>query len=120
MRSPRMIARRYMASFWFYLDIIAAFPLNPLMRILESSLRRDKEEDEDFDPTYINQLARLVRILKVLRLIRLVRLIKLAEVLKRLQDSGGLQISAPMMRLFKMFAGFLLLWHWVGCVWCAP
>ena len=22
-----------------------------------------------------------------------------------------------MMRLFQMFAGFLLLWHWVGCVW---
>ena len=118
-RDPRLIARRYVTSCWFYLDICAAFPVNPIIRIVDLTMAKQDDGEGGFDPAYINYLARVVRILKVLRLIRLLRLLKLAHMVHRLQESGGLSISAPMMRLFQMFAGFLLLWHWVGCIWCA-
>ena len=118
-RDPRLIARRYVTSYWFYLDICAAFPVNPIIRIVALTMEKQDSSEGGFDPAYINYLARVVRILKVLRLIRLLRLLKLAHMVHRLQESGGLSISAPMMRLFQMFAGFLLLWHWVGCIWCA-
>ena len=118
-RDPRLIARRYVTSCWFYLDICAAFPVNPIIQIVGLTMAKQDSSEGGFDPAYINYLARVVRILKVLRLIRLLRLLKLAHMVHRLQESGGLSISAPMMRLFQMFAGFLLLWHWVGCIWCA-
>ena len=116
-RDPRLIARRYVTSCWFYLDICAAFPVNPIIQLVLAVSEKQEASEGGFDPSYINYLARVVRILKVLRLIRLLRLLKLAHMVHRLQESGGLSISAPMMRLFQMFAGFLLLWHWVGCVW---
>lgn len=81
--SQRLIARHYVCSAWFYVDIAASLPLNYLVPELG---------------TY-NRAGRLLRIAKAARAFRLVRLVKLLRVsrlqrqLSRIERSFGLRLG---------------------------
>eukprot|EP00966_Prymnesium_polylepis_P061829 1434830-Prymnesium_polylepis.1 len=97
--STQTIALNYLRG-WFILDLLAAFPSNLItgLAIFQSV------DDTD-------HLLRLVRLLKLLRIVQLA---------KRFDDlliHVALRLNPSLLRLLKLFAIMILVWHWTGCLW---
>ena len=92
-RNPHTIARAYIRSPWFALDVLAALPVSLILTAVgySGSLAR------------VNQLSRAFR------------LFKLNFVMRRIEEH--MQINPAVVRIFKLFAMLMLMWHWIGCIW---
>ena len=92
-RNPNAIAHAYIKSPWFALDVLAALPVSLILTAVG----------------YSGSLAR------VNQLFRAFRLFKLNFVMRRIEEH--MQINPAVVRIFKLFAMLMLMWHWLGCIW---
>ena len=84
----RAIAKRYMTSRWFWIDLISVFP----SFLIENSL----EANTSF-----------------VRMIRLLRLLRLGKLFKQFDDIE----SSSMYRLMRLILFIAYNMHWIACLW---
>ena len=58
---------------------------------------------------------KLLRIVRLLRLIKLLRIVRSARIFKRIEESGSISFSS--MGLIKLLLVFLMVLHWLACLW---
>lgn len=90
------IAFSYMKG-WFWIDFVATVPLDLIMQFVSGSS----------GGTSFNKLVRLLRGFKLIRVMRMSR------IMGRL--SSALHLNPVVIRLGKLFAIIMFLWHWLGC-----
>ena len=90
MMDPRAIARKYVASGWFFLDILAGFPVLVVIKLAspapEDPTGSDAEAHEGGAQSLarLNQATKIFRIVRVMRVLRIFRLMKLNRSAPRL------------------------------------
>lgn len=90
MLDQKKISVHYL-KFWFSVDLIAVLPLDAVARAA------------GYTPTTPGNL---------LGILKLPRLLRLAKILKQIDLS-----SANLLRLVWLISGFLMLVHWIACIW---
>ena len=112
----KQIAIHYMKT-WFIVDIIASFPLDPILVSIEAN------ENADSNDAKVTNLVKSVRVLRLLRMAKLFRLLRLSRVSKyftmaRVYLQHTLRCSVPMglLKLLKLFFLLLFAGHWLGCM----
>ena len=91
MMDPRAIARKYVASGWLFLDILAGFPVLVVIKLAspaseEDPTGSDAEAHEGGAQSLarLNQATKIFRIVRVMRVLRIFRLMKLNRSAPRL------------------------------------
>jgi len=92
------IARMYMRTWSFYIDLVSALPLSPLAYLLGIDV-------------YISQT------LAVCRMVRLLKFARLHGTFFRIHDVSGWSFSAIYIFQFVMMSALVL--HWIACVWAS-
>jgi len=91
---PKLIAKNYVLSGRFWIDLLASIPLERLYTLIES--------DSDTST------------LQLLGLLKLVRLLRLGRVIRYMKFKTGLKIG---IRIIQLLFFLLLIVHWIGCLW---
>ena len=86
--NPRTIARKYVTSGWFFLDLLAGFPVLLIIKIASQG-----QEVEGQSLLRLNQTTKIFRIFRVLRVFRLVKLNRLFALLT---DRGKKKQADPL------------------------
>jgi hypothetical protein len=97
--------RRHYFELWFWIDLVATFPMELLL--VASGSTGGGESEGGGDPSSdASRVKLLLRILKVPRLLRMGRLFKMLD-----QGQG-----AGIWRMLQTVFGLILLAHWCGCL----
>lgn len=88
--APGAIARNYVCSNRFWVDLLASIPFEIFFPGVNSST------------------------LKLLGLLKLIRLLRLGRVIRYMKFKTGLKIG---IRIFQLLFFLLLIVHWIGCIW---
>ena len=111
-RSRCKIFKRYLKS-WFFIDLIACFPINLL---LSEDSASGGEASGDF-----NSLLRLLRLPRLYRLLRITRILKMfnhyrsSELIEQFIDYFSIKNTA--LKTLKTFVTILLVVHLLSCFW---
>lgn len=104
------IALKYVTG-WFFFDLLACIPFDSLLLWINNY--------QTTGTTNLNVLG-LLKALRIPRLLRLVRLLRVVKVLKiRPEIRRWLQYSrhANLLRLVRLVLSFLVVNHYVACIW---
>ena len=93
-----MIARHYVRSWWFVIDVVSIASAIP-----------DIVGDESVEEAFLLRLVRVIRLVKLVRVLRGSRLFKRWEI--------RFSIDYQMLELFNTMIAICLLCHWFACVW---
>ena len=112
--SHQQIARHYVFSPWFSLDLFSTLPLDLMF---SSILNADSADSSDACSGGGGGFGavKLLRIVRLVRLAKVVRVLKLQQMLRKLQHA--LLINPAAMQLFQIFAFILFFTHLMGCMW---
>ena len=99
----KAIYRKYLCSTWFGIDVLAVFPFDLVFQAQWTCGIPNATDNQD------GSFTTVIKLLKALRLLRLVRF------RKELDRLSG----AALLRVAVALSIFLLVAHWVACVWWA-
>jgi len=99
--SHKLIAQRYMRSFWFWIDLITLLP-SCIDWIPDASL-----SDQDADSLFLLRILRVARLLKLIRLVKYQRIYE--RVVSRFNMSNTLAVG------FRVTFSVVLVSHWFAC-----
>ncbi|XP_067278414.1 potassium/sodium hyperpolarization-activated cyclic nucleotide-gated channel 1-like [Pseudorasbora parva] len=108
---PKLIRQDYFRS-WFVLDVVAAFPVDVVIIIMEHFYHAD---------TLSLMASKMVRILMICRILSLIRLLRVSKLLRFCFDLESvsdikLKVVKQTFRVFFVFLMMVLIWHWNSCV----
>jgi hyperpolarization activated cyclic nucleotide-gated potassium channel 2 len=95
------IVRRYL-SFWFWIDLVASFPFDMVLRV------------SVFDKFTVFRVVRIIRTLRTLRVLKLLTDTSTMQRSKRLQS---MNISVSVFHLLRFVLVVLLIAHILACAW---
>jgi hypothetical protein len=96
----RRIQRHYLCSSWFVIDFLAVFPFDVV-----ASGGFSCGNSNDGDDAYTS-------VIKLLKALRLLRLVRFRKELDRLSGANALRVCVSL-------SIFLLVGHWLACIWWA-
>jgi hypothetical protein len=100
---PTKVMLNYVTSIRFPIDILASIPIEIF---LSSDLEQvDQEIEQDEDSTFKYQLFGILK---------LIRLFRLGRIFTYMQMTAAFR---TWFRIFSLIFGFLIIVHWVTCVW---
>ncbi|XP_016403257.1 potassium/sodium hyperpolarization-activated cyclic nucleotide-gated channel 1-like [Sinocyclocheilus rhinocerous] len=108
---PKIIRKEYFRS-WFGPDVVAAFPVDIIIVIVEHFYHADT------DVLMASKLVRILMFARIFSMIRLLRVPKLLRFCFELESVTDIQLE-EVKRFFRVFFVFLLkilIWHWNTCV----
>lgn len=105
--SHQMIAKQYVFSIGFYIDVVSALPLGIILAAL-----RNPQTHGSSGGTTASYVLRSIRILKLARLLRMFRL---SQHISKLEDMTG--ISPLTLSLIKTVLKTFIIAHWMACLW---
>lgn len=104
------IATNYIKK-WFWLDLIATFPYDWVIKDDNNSINLQK-------PTQTAKIIRVVRFMRLIRILRLVRVLKLKRILSKIEhyieSSRTLNYISAILKLTAVIFAFA---HWTACIW---
>ncbi|KAI2653327.1 Potassium/sodium hyperpolarization-activated cyclic nucleotide-gated channel 1 [Labeo rohita] len=108
---PKIIRQDYFKS-WFGPDVVAAFPVDIIIIIVEHFYHAD---------TASLMASKLVRILMFARIFSMIRLLRVPKLLRfcfELESVSDIQLEEvkKFFRVFFLFLLIILIWHWNTCV----
>uniref|UniRef100_A0A8C1W7Q8 Cyclic nucleotide-binding domain-containing protein n=1 Tax=Cyprinus carpio TaxID=7962 RepID=A0A8C1W7Q8_CYPCA len=108
---PKTIRKDYFRS-WFAPDVVAAFPVDIIIIIVEHYYHADT------DVLMASKLVRILMFARIFSLIRLLRVPKLLRFCFELESVTDIQLEEVkrFFRVFFMFLLMILIWHWNTCV----
>lgn len=105
--NQRKIARDYLRSPWFFIDVLSTFPFE------EVALAFTDGKDSVSSAAFTT--ASFLRISKILRLFKLLRLRKLGIMMEKANDKSW--INQNVLSLFKTLAMVVFISHLMACIW---
>ncbi|ROL49041.1 Potassium/sodium hyperpolarization-activated cyclic nucleotide-gated channel 1 [Anabarilius grahami] len=108
---PKLIRKDYFSS-WFVPDVVAAFPVDIIIIIVEHFYHADTLS------LVASKMVRILMFVRVLSLIRLLRVPKLLRFCFELENVSDIQLEVvrKSFRVFFVFLMMVLIWHWNTCV----
>uniref|UniRef100_A0A8C1TCM3 Cyclic nucleotide-binding domain-containing protein n=1 Tax=Cyprinus carpio TaxID=7962 RepID=A0A8C1TCM3_CYPCA len=108
---PKLIRNAYFKS-WFAPDVVAAFPVDIVITIVEQFYQADT------DVLMASKLVRILMFVRIFSMIRLLRVPKLLRFCFELESVSDIQLeeAKKFFRVFFMFMLIILVWHWNTCV----
>ncbi|XP_016092164.1 potassium/sodium hyperpolarization-activated cyclic nucleotide-gated channel 1-like [Sinocyclocheilus grahami] len=108
---PKLIRNDYFKS-WFSPDVVAAFPVDIIIIIVEQFYHTDT------DVLMASKLVRILMFARIFSMIRLLRVPKLLRFCFELESVSDIQLeeAKKFFRIFFMFMLIILIWHWNTCV----
>ncbi|XP_051725766.1 potassium/sodium hyperpolarization-activated cyclic nucleotide-gated channel 1 isoform X1 [Ctenopharyngodon idella] len=108
---PKIIRKDYFSS-WFVPDVVAAFPVDIIIIIVEHFYHADTIS------LVASKMVRILMFVRVLSLIRLLRVPKLLRFCFELESVSDIQLEVVRrsFRVFFVFLMMVLIWHWNTCV----
>ncbi|XP_026142770.1 potassium/sodium hyperpolarization-activated cyclic nucleotide-gated channel 1-like [Carassius auratus] len=108
---PKLIRNAYFKS-WFAPDVVAAFPVDILITIVEYFYQADT------DVLLASKLVRILMFVRIFSMIRLLRVPKLLRFCFELESVSDIQLeeAKKFFRVFFMLMLIILVWHWNTCV----
>eukprot|EP01051_Picozoa_sp_SAG22_P018353 SAG22_NODE_3066_length_1969_cov_1.256684_3_plen_152_part_01 len=91
MSDPKIVARTYVYSGWFALDVVAGFPIQHVLDAVEEDNKQAGTGD-----------TRLLKIIRLVRLARMLRVAKIKRMLDKYQNSYVIQQYFSYVILFVM------------------
>ncbi|XP_051500912.1 potassium/sodium hyperpolarization-activated cyclic nucleotide-gated channel 1 [Myxocyprinus asiaticus] len=105
---PKHIRKDYLST-WFFPDVIAAFPVDIIIVILEQHYHADASS------LIASKMLRVLMFVRVLGLIRLLRVPRLLRFCSQLEGVSDIQLRRSFRYVFVILMIFLI-WHWNGCI----
>ncbi|KAL7495293.1 hypothetical protein ACHAWT_006619 [Skeletonema menzelii] len=105
--SLRTIAKRYIRSGWFFVNLLASFPTTS---ILYAKYYRNGEQVTG-DTLFIFELFKLLRLVRIN--VRIKKLLNTSETISKMYERVNLGISLTAKFVFLI----VLVSHWIGCIW---
>ncbi|XP_051951162.1 potassium/sodium hyperpolarization-activated cyclic nucleotide-gated channel 2 [Xyrauchen texanus] len=105
---PKHIRKDYLST-WFFPDVVAAFPVDIIVVILEHHYHADASS------LIASKMLRVLMFVRVLGLIRLLRVPRLLRFCSQLEGVSAVQIKRSFRYIFVILMIFLI-WHWNGCI----
>ncbi|XP_058606583.1 potassium/sodium hyperpolarization-activated cyclic nucleotide-gated channel 1 isoform X2 [Onychostoma macrolepis] len=107
----KLIRNDYFKS-WFTPDMVAAFPVDIIIIIVEYYYHADT------DVLMASKLVRILMFARIFSMIRLLRVPKLLRFCFELENVSDIQLEEAkrFFRIFFMFVLIILVWHWNTCV----
>ncbi|XP_051953223.1 potassium/sodium hyperpolarization-activated cyclic nucleotide-gated channel 1-like [Xyrauchen texanus] len=99
-------------STWFFPDLIAAFPVDIVIIILEQHYHADTSS---LMASKMLRALMFVRVLGMIRLLRVPRLMRFFSQLESVSYASALQLRRSFRYVFVILMIFLI-WHWNGCI----
>ncbi|XP_043104486.1 potassium/sodium hyperpolarization-activated cyclic nucleotide-gated channel 1 [Puntigrus tetrazona] len=108
---PKLIRNDYFKS-WFCPDVVAAFPVDIVIVIVEHFYHADT------DLLMASKLVRILMFARIFSLIRLLRVPKLLRFCFELESVSDIQLEEvkKFFRVFFVFMLIILVWHWNTCL----
>ncbi|KAK7154988.1 hypothetical protein R3I93_009822 [Phoxinus phoxinus] len=108
---PKLIRKDYFTS-WFVPDVVAAFPVDIIIIIVEHFYHADTTS------LVASKFVRMLMFVRILSLIRLLRVPKLLRFCFELESVSDVQLEEvkKLCRLAFVFLMMVLIWHWNTCV----
>lgn len=106
--SLRTIARRYIRSGWFFVNLLASLPTTS---ILYAKYHRNDESLTGDDSIFIFELFKLLRLVRINA--RIKKLLNTSETVAKMYEHVDLGISLTVKFLFLI----VLVSHWIACIW---
>ena len=99
-RSRKEIAAKYLKS-WFLIDVLSSIPMDVIQLLTEGG-------------KFLSSL-RIIRLIRLLRLLKLARVLRASRILVRWESM--IAISYAHLTILKLAGMFVLIAHWMACVW---
>eukprot|EP00985_Skeletonema_marinoi_P001454 scaffold581_cov127-Skeletonema_marinoi.AAC.5 len=106
--SLRTIARRYIRSGWFFVNLLASFPTTS---ILYAKYRQNDTVTVTGDTLFILEMFKLLRLVRIN--VRIKKLLNTSETVAKMYEHVDLGISLTVKFVFLI----VLVSHWIGCIW---
>jgi hypothetical protein len=103
----RTIARRYIRSGWFFVNLLASVPTTT---VLYAKYYRNAEQVTG-DTLFIVELFKLLRLVRIN--VRIKKLLNTSETVSKIYERVNLGITLTVKFLFLI----VLVSHWIGCIW---
>ncbi|XP_077050426.1 potassium/sodium hyperpolarization-activated cyclic nucleotide-gated channel 3 isoform X1 [Siphateles boraxobius] len=108
---PKIIRKEYFRS-WFVPDVVAAFPVDIIIIVVENFYHADTTS------LMASKMVRILMFVRILSLIRLLRVPKLLRFCFELESVSDVQLEEvkKLFRVVFVFLMMVLIWHWNACV----
>jgi len=105
--SLRTIARRYIRSGWFFVNLLASFPTTSILY----AKYRQNDMTVTGDTLFILEMFKLLRLVRIN--VRIKKLLNTSETVAKMYEHVNLGISLTVKFVFLI----VLVSHWIGCIW---
>ena len=96
-KSGKLIAKKYIKHWRFYIDIVSVIPFELLYDLIASDTGSSTKSQ-----------------FKIFDLMKLVRLLRLGRIITYLKFKQDIKIGV---RIFQLLFMLLLIVHWIACIW---